>query len=178
MDHLISLFFSCVQSRDDHVECHTIPGRKKEDILRGELEEYFIFINSEPEPVINMCEVTDREMVVLMRMIKSKHSQEISRVMWKIGLFGDLWLELRLGDKRFHVIFEKIGDGEFHTYVKLFGPRCPVPMVEHCSYCRITFDGTEERSNVCSRCRLDRYCDRNCQAMDWTSGHGYYCQDL
>ena len=178
MDYLLSIF-SCIKIHDDSTDdyspiCHTIPGKNTQGGISTELDEYFTFLEETPYPEIH-GDVQDREMVILRRMIMSKNSHIKSSVMWKIGLFGDLWMELYHEDKCFHVIFDKIEDGTFITYIKLFGARKDPPIVDNCSYCRCIFDGEEERTYVCGECMIERYCSTRCQAMDWIAGHGYYC---
>ena len=61
-------------------------------------------------------------------------------------------------------------------------------MLEVCSNCKKTafdvaadqgWDGTKTKSLLgCSSCRKVRYCSKNCQIMDWNSGHKLVCKQL
>jgi hypothetical protein len=73
------------------------------------------------------------------------------------------------------------GDQAFQSLVSVFedeGVALTVTTVVFCcSACGKVPTGTE-KLRTCGTCRQVRYCDRNCQKLDWSAGHKSKCKEL
>jgi len=175
---VISKIFECIPCLDsenshDHARCQTV-CMETDDLLE-ELSEYFYFIYCEMNPTIEFHQVPLSYKNILIRMIKSEYSHKRNGHVWKIGIFGKVFLDLYLDEDIYRVSFKKELDGTFMTYISFHKHREMIPGGSHCSYCRKGVDELEKNMKICGSCRQREYCGTQCQSMDWLAEHARYC---